>query len=74
MNIILGIVLFFVAFILGICVIVPFLDVIQGKSNPTTKEIIQWIVLVVMWIIVSFFLKETGLLPDTNYIHDMRRT
>ena len=74
MNIILGIVLFIVAFILGICVIVPFFNVIQGESNPTTKEIIQWIVLVVMWIIVSFFLKETGFLPDTNYIHDMRRT
>ena len=74
MNIILGIVLFFVAFILGICVIIPFFDFIQGKSDPTTKEIIQWIVLVVMWIIVSFFLKETGFLPDTNYIHDMRRT
>ena len=74
MNIILGIVLFVVAFFLGLAVIIPFFDFIQGKSDPTTKEVIQWIVLVVMWIIVSFFLKETGILPDTNYIHDMRRT
>ena len=67
-------VLIIATFILGICVIVPFLNFIRGESDPTTKEIILWIVGVVMWIIVSFFLKETGLLPDNNYIHDMRRT
>ena len=74
MNIILGMILFVVAFILGICVVIPFFDFIQGKSDPTTKEVIQWIVLVVIWIIVSFFLNETGFLPDNNYRHDMRRT
>ena len=74
MNIILGIVLFVVAFILGLFVVIPFFNVMQGESNPTPKEIIQWIVLVVVWLIVSFFLKETGFIPDTSYIHDMRRT
>jgi hypothetical protein len=39
--------------ILGICVIVPFLNFIRGESDPTTKEIILWIVGFVMWIIVG---------------------
>jgi|TARA_B110000908_G_C10039316_1_gene351062 hypothetical protein len=53
MNILLGIVLSIATFILGICVIVPFLNFIRGESDPTTKEIILWIVGVVMWIIVG---------------------
>ena len=73
MSIILGSILFVVGFVLGIFVTIPFFDFIQGNSDPTTKEVIQWIVLVVIEIIIVIILNDAGFLGD-NYIHDMRRT